>query len=228
MAGGTAPPVIPRDPPFVPENSAGLSTAGRPLGRLLGLALAPLLLSGCFEAEADLISSHRLTPVSLESLITLNGYPYRLDRVKGNTFGCELRRKSDNAARCGERYRLTFERTAGGNLIVQAAAVDAKFLDDDKAVFLLIARAANGDYKCFYLLGATDEDSSEPVKQAEQAIADRFGGTWINRKDLLEIVDAYERTVLPLNEGCPGARVVVTEPGALRFADEPPPYRPAP
>jgi len=200
----------------------GLST-----GRLLAAVLAPVLLAGCFGAEQDLIGSHAVVPVKLDSLVTFNGTPYRLDRRKQGTFACELRLKTDTARQCWDRYRVKFERTARGNLIVQATSVDTRFIDSDKSVFLLVKRPDSSEYQCWYVLGATADGTPEAVQQAQDAIDDRFGaGSDVDRKTLLEIVDAYETSVLPLDPECPASRLVVVEHDALRFSDEPAPPRP--
>lgn len=195
--------------------------AGKIIRAIVALAMLSGL-SGCCVAEDDLIGEHAVRLVQSDSLITLSTTIYRIDQTRNGYVACELRLKTDNARNCWEQYLLKFEKTTRGNLLVQAEAKDAKFMDEGSRVFLLAPRSPVGTYSCYYILGADAEGDSEAVRNAVRAITGSDLDQAIDRTRLLEIVDTYERTVLPLETSCPNRSLDVKYTPGLRLEGEKP------
>ena len=188
----------------------------------------PLCLAGCFSSDKDLLAGHELALARSASLVSLNGYPHRIDDTPQGQVVCELRLRTDTERDCWNRYSLKFERTVRGNILVQATGLDGKFLDEGKSAFLLVVRRPDEEEGCWYLLGAGNAPSNSPAEAAERAIAERYPDEQIDRPALLAIVDAYERTVLPADEECARGKLTIPAPRDLAFADEPTVAQPAP
>jgi hypothetical protein len=190
----------------------------------VAIALAGLLLGGCYESKTDLIGSHASPVTVADTYVTFRNHTYVPVSVGNELVLCELSAPAAASRSCSAPLHLKFERQIFGDYLVQIRRGDTlyyalwsragqKFDSNDNCTLLLgediVASLTDG------LLGADRPRrfGGERYQELVDALAPYRDSGLRGRDQLLAIVAVYHRTVLlPFKPVCPGDQVGISNP----------------